>query len=224
MMGNGPESFAPDEAGSASEGVSEQAREQRAAGSQQAAQQLIQEEKRSKKRDDRVAQIILQFLTDEQKTHLAVLIARLVALDCPTPFLLALLSLINEKCRIAVEEYVRELDAEIPSLEGFDRSLLTGNASLTDEANELLASWIVRCSQIMQVDHERILDALILDDRNIDGTILQLTTFVLQDFLASYDRTPPFEQLQALTIGILQSLFSPAMTERRARQSEEEEA
>jgi len=58
--------------------------------------QIQKEEKKAKKKDDGVAQVILQFLTDDQRTHLATLIARLVALDCPSPFILSILSLIND--------------------------------------------------------------------------------------------------------------------------------
>ena len=129
----GSESFTPGEEGS---GVSEAAREQasqRFAASQQAAQQQQKDEKKAKKRDDGVAQVILQFLTDTQKTHLAILIARLVARDCPSPFILAVLSLINHRCAETVEEYLKEREIDIAG-SSVDRSIIPSEHALSVEA------------------------------------------------------------------------------------------
>lgn len=223
MSDSGPESFSPDEGGgSASEQLSEEAR-QRFAAAQAALQQIQREEKKAKKRDDGIAQIILQFLTDSQRTHLATLISRLVSLNCPSTFLLAILSLINEQCRAAVAEYLREnrIDPEstLP-----DHAVIPENGALTEAANEDIARWIVRVEQVMRLDEDRILAALLIDDHNIDGTILQLTSFVLQDFLVLQKRNVSFEQLQTLSAGILQALFRPAMQRRDERHLAEESA
>lgn len=208
---------APDEGtGGVSEAASEQA-SQRFAASQQAAQQQAKEEKKAKKRDDNVAQVILQFLTDEQRTHLATLISRLVAIDCPTTFILALLSLINEQCAKAVNDYARENNAEMENVEAVDHSIIPANGALTDAANEELAKWIVRCGLIMRIDEENILHSLLVDDHNIDGTVLQLTSFVLQEFLHAHQKDVPFENLQHLAAGILQTIFMPAMQSRMER-------
>lgn len=211
----------PDEGGgSGSETISEQAA-QRFAASQQAAQQQQKEEKKAKKRDDSVASVIMQFLTDTQKTHLATLIARLVAINCPTTFILAVLSLINEQCRVAAEGYLKENTVEMPAPEHIDRSIIPADSSLTDVANEQLATWMMRMNLVMSVDEGKVLDALIVDDQNIDGTILQLTSFVLQEFLATHGKNPDFEQLQQLAAGFLQALFQPAMHARVERRLNE---
>ena len=217
------ESWAP---GEESSGVSEAAREQAAqrfAASQQAAAQQQKDEKKAKKRDDSIAQVILQFLTDTQKTHLATLIARLVARDCPTTFILAILSLINDRCATAVDEYLREKDIAMPAPQDIDRSVVPSGGSLTEEANALLATWIMRMDLAMRADEDIVLKTLIVDDHNIDGTILQLTTFVLQDFLQSHDKNAAFENLQTLAASILQSIFTPAMHGRMERRIEEEQ-
>lgn len=208
---------APDEGtGGVSEQASEQA-SQRFAASQQAAAQQIKEEKKARKRDDGVAQVILQFLSDTQKTHLATLIARLVALNCPTPFVLAVLSLINDRCAQAIQDYLQEkgidADASMP-----DQSIIPLQSALTEEANAKIAAWVTRMEFVMRVDEENVLQALIVDDQNIDGTILQLTSFVLQEFLTSNEKHVAFEQLQQLSAGILQSLFQPYMHARMERQ------
>jgi hypothetical protein len=216
----GLDTGAPDEGtGGVSEQASEQA-SQRFAASQQAAKQQQKEEKKAKKRDDSVAQVIMQFLTNTQKTHLATLIARLVALNCPTTFILAVISLINERCRTAVEEYLREQNIDIDVAAAIDHSIIPAQSALTETANEELAAWMVRVSQILVVDSDAVLNALILDDTNIDGTILQLTTFVLQEFLAGHEKNVPFESLQQLSAGILQSFFQPHMHARMSNRIE----
>ncbi len=225
MQQIGPETFASDEGGEGpapSEQVSDRAREQFAA-SQAAAKQAQRDEQKARKRDDGVAQVILQFLTDAQKTHYALLIARLVGRDCPSTFLLALLSLINEQCRTAVEEYLREQDGDlaVPATNVTD---LQHSSALSVEANDTLARWIVRVEHVMAHDEQTILRTLIVDDQNIDGTILQLTTFILQDFLAQQGKIANFEQVQTLVAGILQTLFRPAMQSWRERRLAEQPA
>lgn len=199
----------PDEGqGGVSEAASEAA-QQRFASSQAAAAAQAKQEKKAKKRDDSVAQVIVQFLTDDQRTHLATLIAQLIALDCPTTFVLGILSLINEKCLTAVQDYLKERNVE-PSAEA-SRSVIPADGALTDDANAALADWVVRMETVLHIDEEKVLDALIVEDDNIDGTVLQLTAFVLQEFLTGQGKNVSFENLQQLSAGILQSLFTPAM-------------
>lgn len=224
-FGGPSEGWAPGEEQS---GVSEAAREQAAqrfAASQQAAAQQQKDEKKAKKRDDGVAQVILQFLNDAQKTNLATLIARLVARDCPSPFILAVLSLINDKCAETVEEYLKERNIDL-SGGSIDQSIIPANTALTVEANERMARWMMRMDVTLQMTPDAILNALIVDEQNIDGTILQLSSFVLQTFLEEHGRNPEFEQIQQLSAGILQSLFTPYMharMERRLRDKDEDE-
>ena len=139
----GSESFVPSEGeGGASEQASEAAK-QRFAGTSAALQQIQREEKKSKRRDDSVAQAILQFLTDNQRTHLATLISRLVSLNCPSHFILAVLSLISKECRGIVNEYLKEAlkdrDAE---LESTNTTIVPGE--LGEQANRMLIEWITR--------------------------------------------------------------------------------
>lgn len=208
MSEMGFESAAPSEdGGNAAEGLSEQAKAKFAA-SQAAAQQIQKEEKKAKKKDDGVAQVILQFLTDDQRTHLATLIARLVARDCPSPFILAILSLINDDCRKVVDEYLKEQGAEEID-EATLPAIAPGNDLSTD--NQAFALWIVRMQRVLASDSQKIIAALLVEDGNIDGTVLQVTTFVLQDYLEESGKKPQFDELQQLSINILQSVFTKFM-------------
>lgn len=208
-LGGPGENIAPDEGGgSGGETLSEEARA-RFAGAAAAAQQAKKDEKKAKKRDDGVAQMILQFLTDTQRTHLATLISRLVSLNCPSPFLLAILALVNPDCATAVDAYLQEQGIERPADEG--RELAVQDAKLDPAANAALERWILNMELVLATNPAQILKALIVEEGNIDGTVLQLTTFALQDFLQQHGQNPSFENLQKVSIGILQSVFESYM-------------
>ena len=191
--------------------MSEAAREQARAQAQAQARAQQQQEARSKKRDDNVARAILQFLTDDQRAHLSTLIARLVARNCPSPFLLAILSLINEQCRREVHEYLQEREIDEATIE---RSLDIARTKGLQAAGQPLVEWIARIDMVLSVDVDAILDAIVVEGSSVDGTVLQLTTFVLEEYLRSVGKAPSFGDIQSLAVGILQSLLEPHMEER----------
>ncbi len=207
-LGGPGENIAPDEGGGGGEALSEEARA-RFAGAAAAQQQAKKEEKKAKKRDDGVAQMIMAFLSDTQRTHLATLISRLVAIDCPSPFLLAILSLVNSDCAKAVEEYLTEQGTP-PNIDTKSLTAL-GDTALSADANAALEKWILSMELVLASDPEHILKALIVDEGNIDGTVLQLTTFVLEEFLKGNGKAVAFPDLQRVSISILQAVFEGYM-------------
>lgn len=208
-IGGPSENAAPDEGGgSGGETLSEEARA-RFAGAAAAAQQARKDEKKAKKRDDGVAQMIMAFLTDAQRTHLATLISRLVALDCPSPFLLAILSLVNADCTKVVDDYLAEQGS--PANPDATALASIGDTKLPADANEKLEKWILSMELVLATNPAQILKALIVEAGNIDGTVLQLTTFVLDEFMQSHEKSVPFPALQNVSISILQSVFEDYM-------------
>lgn len=211
----GAEIGAPGEGGgSAPEELSEEAK-QRFAAAAAAMIALQKEEKRSKKRDARVARTIIQFLQDQRYAHFFVLISRLVARDCPSIFILAILSLINEDCVKVVREYLQEmkLSDQQSDEDGADTQLVAG-AELDSKVNTRLMEWITRMQLVLSLEAKPILMKLMVDEKNIDGTVLQLATFTLQEFFRSEGggrRDIPFENLQGLSVSILQAVFEPFM-------------
>lgn len=204
----GPESSSPGESGgSATEKLSEQAKEQLRQSAVQN-KQLAKEEKKARKRDDGVAKAIRQFLGEAQYAHFFQLISRLAARDCPSVFILALLSLMHDGAKEAVEEYIaeRKIVLDLPA----SPSSLKSDGLSAEVRGEILL-WISRLSLVMSIDTEHILSKLMVDENNIDGTVLQLATFVLVDFFEHRERPLPFEQLQPLTIKILQDVIEPHM-------------
>jgi len=208
----GSESYTPGEgATGAPEQLSEEARQRfAAAGAAMAAAK--KEEKKSKKRDTRVAKAIIQFLNDDRYTHLFVLISRLVARDCPSIFILALLSLIHEESETVVKEYLEEAGQVVPDEPMAEAAQIVPGSALDPAANKSLIDWISRLQIVLSLETDAVLSRIMLDEQNMDGTVLQLTTFVLQDFFHSIqggERDVPFENLHVLTANILQSVFEP---------------
>lgn len=206
----GLESGAPSEGNvTGNEALSEEKR-QAFAGATQAIQQIRKEEKQAKKRDDGVASVILQFLTDEQRTHLATLISRMVALNCPSHFILAILSLMNEQCQTAVDDYLKARVPDLSTTTLVDPALFPAG-QLDASADAMVAQWIARLDAILSFDAQNILNAIIIEERNIDGTVLQLTTFVLEEFFQKMGKAVAFEKLQPVAIGVLQSVLASHM-------------
>jgi hypothetical protein len=208
-MSDGIEMVGPEEGpGGAPEEMSEQAK-QRFAGIGAALRQIQKEEKQARKRDDSVAQVILQFLTDSQRAHFSFLIATLVGRNCPSIFILGLLSLINEQCLGAVQEYLKETQGTTAEEAAEEHAVaLQGH-----EATRELLDWITRLQLLLSLESEKILDALFLDEKNMDGSVLQLTSFVLQEYFMKEGKSTEFEKVQPLAASILQSLFAPYLGE-----------
>lgn len=213
----------PGEGGSsAPEQLSEEAK-QRFAAAARAMQQIQREEKRARKRDDQVARTIMQFLGQDEYMHLFQLIAKLVARDCPSIFILAVISLIHKGCREAVEEYLQDARKDIDLSDNRDMSITSAN--LPEDMNKILIIWISRLQLVVSLDPTTIIDKLLVDEHNLDGTILQLSSFVVNEFFSSYQRSIPFESLQSLTASILQTVFEPFVdTVKRIEKSDEQEA
>ncbi|PIR53856.1 hypothetical protein COU75_03950 [Candidatus Peregrinibacteria bacterium CG10_big_fil_rev_8_21_14_0_10_42_8] len=199
----------PDEGvGGAPEALSEDAKARFAAAGAAMAQ-IRKEEKKSKKKDDQVAKVIMQFLQDEENAHLFTLIARLVARDCPSIFILVVISLIHEESLQAVTDYLKETVVKDVHETVNESMALTQSGDMDPETNRALIDWITRMQMVLAEGPEKILLKLMIDDRNIDGTVLQLTTFVLQRFFKERKKSADFEKLQPLTASILQTVFEP---------------
>ncbi len=199
--------MSPDEGGgNSAERVGE---EKSFAGTAAAMQQIQREEKKAKKKDDGVVHAIMQFLTDAQRQHLSVLIARLVALNCPSSFILSILSLINAECLAATEEAIKE-GLNTSAEETVDHAgLMPTSTQLDADSNRRLAAWITRMQMVLGMDADAILTSLRTPDGDIDGTILQLTAFVVQEFFREANKDVAFEKIHPLAAGILQSIFEP---------------
>lgn len=219
----GPESFQPSEgATGAPEQLSEQAK-QRFQAAQAAMQQIRAEEKRSRKRDDQVARTIVQFLGGDESSPFFLLISQLVARNCPSIFILAVLSLKSDAAAAEVDQYLKEFAVTQADTKSVS---LPAQGALPEEVQRSLLDWIVRMRGVMAVDARAILLRLLVDERNIDGTVLQLTTFVLRDHFAEHRITLPYDELRVAAVGFLQAVFEPFLDliDRRTLKARDDES
>ncbi|OGJ54992.1 hypothetical protein A3D11_02495 [Candidatus Peribacteria bacterium RIFCSPHIGHO2_02_FULL_49_16] len=204
---DGFESFAPGEGpGRSPEQLSEEAK-QRFAAAGAALQQIAKEEKNIQKKDDGIVDAILQFLNDDQKTHLSVLISRLCARNCPSIFLLCILSLINQHALAAVQQYLQEKQDEVQIAKEHAKGaelLLPG--TLDSKTNLALVEWINHLQVILSRETATI---------TLDHTLLQLSTFVLQEFLREHDMQIEYEKAAPLSASILQIIFEPFLKQEK---------
>ena len=141
-------------------------------------------------------------------------------------FILGILSLINEDCLKVVREYFSEHE-EQNAHETVDASTdLVKGGKLEERSSRLLIDWITRLQMILTHDAERILGSLLIDEKHVDGSVLQLTVFVLEEFFEKEEKKDlPFEKAQPLTASILQTIFEPFLhlAKKKALKSGEEE-
>lgn len=218
------EALSPDEGlGGSPEQLTEAAKK-RFAGTGIALKQIKKEEQRSKRRDTGVAHTIAQFLTDDQRAHLSILIARLVARNCPSSFILALLALINTSCLQKAEEFLEEAHKKTLDAAAEENLPVIAKGSLNREANRSLVSWITRLQGILSLESNDIIASLLIDEKNMDGTVLQLSAFILQEFFEKQNIHPTFEELHVLSGNILHSVFAPFIQKKmKLKQTDETE-
>ena len=170
-----------------------------------------------KKKDDGIADAILQFLNDDQKTHLSVLISRLCARNCPSIFLLCILSLINKHALAAVQQYLEEKQDEVQIAKEHAKGaelLLPG--MLDSKTNLALVQWINHLQVILSKETATILKALKKEgNETLDSTLLQLSTFVFQEFLGEHDIQIEYEKAALLSASILQIIFEPFLKQEK---------
>ena len=217
----GLESFTPGEGGgSVPEEISEEAK-QRFAAAGAALQQIYAEERKAKRRDKGVAAVILQFLNDDQRTHLSALIAALCAKNCPSPFLLAILSLISDTCLTVIQEYLHEAEERAVGSTVVPETTLTEHRSLDPEMNRALIAWMTRLQIVLSLESTHILQAVRLTDGTVDLSLLQLSTFVIQEFFALRGKQAEYERTRQFAASILHMLLEPFLQEKPALSEEQ---
>lgn len=212
----GLESFAPSEGGMGGlEELSEEAK-QRFAAAGAALQAIYREERKAKRRDRGVADVILQFLNDDQRAHLSALIVNLCAKDCPSPFLLAILSLISESCLTVIREYLHDAEARAAGNTVALETALVAHPTMDQETNRTLIAWMTRIQIVLSLASTSILPSIRGADGALDLSLLQLLTFVIQEFFTAKGVQVPYDRAQPFAAGILHMLLEPFCTEQTA--------
>lgn len=170
---------------------------------QKAMQQLQKEEGKARAHDDKLAQIIVQFLSQQGGlgTDFFLLISRCVAQDIPSELIIAVLSLIDRKASEEIEVILKEAKREtalvVPQYKDV-HTLNTAQKLAIDEwiSNITMAAIHKPHSTLSSVLVKRAgknSDQLI---REISHPFVQLSAFIMRNYLAIQETQIDFQTLR----------------------------
>ncbi len=195
----GFESFDAPAAGEASEQSQEQFREQ-AKQAQIAARQQKKEEGKARKNDDKLAQIIVQFLARTDATDLFLLISRCVAQNIPSELVIAVLSLIDQTAFTEMGKIASEAE-NINALAVAEQNSIH---NLSEEQRQAIDQWLKNIGIAAAHKPHRTLENVLIKKRaertdeifkEISPPFLQLSTFIMRNFLAMDNTQVDYEIL-----------------------------
>jgi uncharacterized FlaG/YvyC family protein len=198
---------------------------------QQAQQQLQKEEGQAKQNDNQLAQIIVAFLGQEGNTDLFLLISRCVAQNIPSEIIIAVLSLVDQRSS-------QEIHKMIEGFENKPQTALTVQdhhsfKSLDPNLRKQIDGWIQNVQHAIFHKPHQSAETLILKSvdkqtnevvRQLSPVFLQLSTFILRNYLAKHSVQIDFERIrdfmQNIYIKIIKDLENLIAGQKKLSQSE----
>ncbi len=186
-----PEGMAPDEGGEGGAGVSEQAAEQAAEerkATRKAAKKQKKEERKVKGREDKLADIIRNFINGAHRDDkIALLMSRLFQRNCPAAVLLAVLSLNYPEVLEALENYLEEEMEVMPDKRPIvqsDAEAEKGQQAMVEYGKEMaqsLSEWTRRIFTHASFRPMKSILAL-AHHHGVDHNMIQLTSFMVKKY------------------------------------------
>jgi len=197
--------------------ASEQSQEQFREGlrrSQAAAQQQQKDEGKARQKDDQLAKIIVQFLAQPSHTDLFLLISRCVSQNIPSEVIIAVLSLIDRTAYVEMERILHEADpSQLPAvIEN------RGLNQLSEGQMEAINQWLNNVHLVAAKKPFHVLQNILVmirkekgvePVREISPSFIQLSTFMLRDYLAMQNTEVEFDLLS----GFIQSAYLKIISE-----------
>lgn len=165
---------------------------------QAAVKRLQKEEGQAKKNDSNLAKIIVQFLGQSGNTNLFLLISRVVAQNIPSELIIAILSLVDKHAEKETKGY----------LSGEKGKALTVHRkadfkSLDPKHKKDIDEWVHDMFQVAAKRPHLVLDNMVNKASfEISPTLIQLSAFILRDYLAKNDLNVEFEILHEFMQGV----------------------
>lgn len=206
------ESFSAPQAKESSEQSDEQFGEQMRAA-QAAAAQLKKEEGKARHNDDQLAKIIVQFLSKQTGTEMFLLISRCVAQNIPSEIIIAILSLVDSAASKEIELIVQQMDRSLtmlPQQGGFEH--------LGEAEKRQIEKWLMNIKTASFNKPHKTLETILTKttDRHSGQSVkilsppfLQLSTFILRDFLSKNGFQEEYEVLK----NFVQSIYVKMVAE-----------
>lgn len=192
--------------GEVSEQFSEQMRKDQAA-----LKALYTEEKKTKKKDVAVAGSIAKFLQDPAYEHIAFLVAKLVSFDTPADFILGILALIDQESK---ETLLAKFDEAgiVPAQKGTYKIDLEEHGDmdkkLSDDVKSEIDEWIYHIYQIGTLKPGKVLQAVVNEEGDINLSLTQLASFVMEEFLKKNDVQQSFESINTFITMLMTKILT----------------
>lgn len=167
---------------------------------QQAMQQLQKEEGQARAHDDKLAQIIVQFLRHPGNTDLFLLISRCVAQDIPSEIIIAVLSLVDRKASEEITKILKEAKEKaltVPQHQGMH--------SLSPGQKQQINEWIGNVTTAAYSKPHRTLETILIKRvpegqtevvQELFAPFVQLSAFILRNHLAMQNTPMEYEKLR----------------------------
>ncbi|MDH5596577.1 MAG: hypothetical protein OEY44_00610 [Candidatus Peregrinibacteria bacterium] len=156
---------------------------------QQARQQLHKEEGQARAHDDKLAQIIVQFLGQAGNTDLFLLISRCVSQNIPSEIIIAVLSLVDRAASEEITNILKEAEKGAALVVPEHHSM----SSLKPGQQQMINEWVRNISMAAASKPHRSLDSLLIKSvakntteivKEISPPFVQLSAFILRNYLA----------------------------------------
>jgi len=167
---------------------------------QKGRQQLKKEEGKARANDDKLAQIIVQFLAQDGNTDLFLLISRCVALNIPSEVIIAVLSLVDRSASEEIENILKETDKNALTVP--DHSDIH---SLSGGQKQAIDNWLKNITAAAYSKPHRTLESILIKKtakesteilREIAGPFVQLSAFIMRNYLAMQSITIDYGKLR----------------------------
>ncbi len=170
---------------------------------QKGMQQLQKEEGKARAHDDKLAQIIVQFLSQQggSGTDLFLLISRCVAQDIPSELIIAVLSLVDRKASEEIESILEEAKRDSALVVPQYTDVHTLNA-----AQKLaIDNWIKNITMAAAHKPHRTLDTVLVKSvskstdeiiKEISPPFVQLSAFIMRNYLTMQDTNVDVQKLR----------------------------
>lgn len=204
----GPEGMAPDEGGEGTGGVSEAAAEQAAEERRQARQaqkKQKREERKVKSRENKLADIIRNFINGAHRDDkIALLLSRLFQRNCPASVLLAVLSLNYPDVLEALENYLEEEMDVMPDkkpMESGQQAADSNQQAMVEYGKELsqsLSEWTRRIFTHASFHPMKSIIAL-AHHHGVDHNMIQLSSFMVKRYFDDNGQEMSMERVKEFT-------------------------
>jgi len=167
-------------------------------------------EQKQKKKEDKIIKILLKFVKNSQKQDIMVLLSRVLERNMHPAFVLSIVMLGNESL-------INDGDGESLLKHGvMDPKIYKQNQALVffDRDAVLPLELKIKTDEWMRMIYEqamenaiRTLQSGVEKDGNIANSLIQLTSFILRDFMAHNNQNIDYMKIQRFTAFFMKGIF-----------------